>query len=139
MKAKLLLTGVAAMTFASVAMAGPLVSNKTVDIILQSQDGSFDYCDGMQLVINQNTQIVGGQRTGCVTDAANGIVGSFSKNGMGVAMMTTDGYAAYLFVIDDNPRKWEIYLSDGTLLNSGIYKVGIAPSVGGDGSTTAKK
>ena len=115
MKTIYLILVVAVLAFGSYVEAGPLVPNKTVDISL---DG---FCDGMHLVINETTGLVTGNATGCGSGTLVGTVGSLSKLGAGITVMSY----GLLYVIDDNPRKWTNYNSDGTLLFSGTYSIGV--------------
>jgi hypothetical protein len=115
MKAIHLALGAAVLAFGSYAEAGPLVPIKTVDI-------KFDgFCDGMRLVINQSSGEVRGNDTGCVSDPLIGTVGGLSKIGAGISVMSR----GFLYVIDDSPTRWTLYLSDGTLLQSGTYSLGV--------------
>ena len=114
--------------------AGPLVPNKTVNI-------RFDgFCDGMRLVINQNTGVVTGNRTGCASDVIEGGAMTSSITGPGVTFATFNSGSGIVFwQIDDNPRDFKLILDTG-FTNSGTYSVGVpamAP-VGSGGSSTGQ-
>jgi hypothetical protein len=113
------ITFFALLTLSSVVSAGPLVLNTTVDITL---DG---YCDGMHLVINQSTGTVSGNSTGCETGPLTGHVGSNSKSGAGVVVLVNGLGGPVLFRVDDNPRKWSLRNTDGSIVNSGTYSIGV--------------
>lgn len=111
-----LVVGVYVLALGSNAEAGALVRNRLVDI-------SFDgFCDGMHLIINQKSGIVTGVDTGCVSDPLIGTVGTSSKLGAGINVMSR----TFLYVIDDFPQKWSLYTADGTLVQTGTYTVGVA-------------
>ena len=108
---------------AGVAQAGPFANNKTLDIHF------VGYCDGMHLVINQNTgRVTGNQTGGCITNGPlSGVVGAMSALGEGIAVAVSDGAGGvFLYGLDDNPLKWSLTALDGTPLNSGTYAVGVA-------------
>jgi hypothetical protein len=115
MKRAQVTAAVSSLLLASVVQAGVLFPNKTIDIAFTG------YCDGMRLVINHTTGIVTGNSTGCISDPAIGTAGGLSKIGAGLTVRNR----AFLFVIDDNARKWDLYNADGSFNSSGEYTVGV--------------
>lgn len=113
--AYLTLAGAALLGSAPEAGAGPLVPNKTVDITFAG------FCDGMRLVINENTGLVTGNATGCLSGKVFGTVGSNSKLGAGISILSQ----GVLYVIDDNPQRFTNYDKAGNVINSGPYTVGV--------------
>jgi len=112
---------------ASTVQAGAFFPSRTVDIAFTG------YCDGMRLVINQNSGIVTGNSTGCVSDPLVGTVGSLSRIGAALTVMSRN----FMFVIDDAPRTWTIYSNaDGSLISTGNYTVG-APELTSAGGPVA--
>jgi len=121
---------------AASAQAGPLFgTTKTVDIAF------VNYCDGMHLVINYQTGVVLGNRAGsCIENSPVwGTVGTV-LNGTyrGGAVILTDVFDSLHVVITDNPKKWVYYYPDGTIMNSGIYVVGVPANAGASGSSVQK-
>lgn len=99
----------------SSAFAGSLVPNRIVNIKF------INFCDGMRLVINQGTGVVTGAVTGCVIGTPIGTVGGNSSKGIGVTVMSR----TFQYVIDDISQTWSLYTSNGALLQSGTWAVGI--------------
>src|SRR4051794_4135100 len=97
--------------------ADPLVSGKTIDISFTG------FCDGMHLVINQNTGIVTGNATGCVSVPIAGTIGSNSNLGAGVTILETISPNAFMFVIDDQPQTFAVHDASGVQFNNGTYSV----------------
>jgi hypothetical protein len=129
---KLTLAAAALAVASPVLFAGPLVPNKTVNI-------RFDgFCDGLRLVINQNTGVVTGNRTGCASDVIVGGAVTSSIAGAGVTVATSNfGSGIVFWQIDDNPRNFKLTLDTG-FSNSGTYTVGVpamAPVGSGSSST----
>jgi hypothetical protein len=111
---------------AAAAHAGPIAGDRNMNI-------TFDgYCDGLHLIINQTTGIVRGEQTGCIAEPIVGTVGALSRTGTGVTVLS----AGFLYVIDDTPRNWRVYRSDGLLWNRGTYSVG-APDLRAAGGARA--
>lgn len=108
----------------TMADAGLLVPNKTIDI-------AFDgFCDGMHLVINHSTGTVTGNRTGCVPEyPLAGYVGAVSGgvyDGQAAVVGFMEGTTGFMTIISDVPRKWQhIYLLDGSAFNSGTWSKGV--------------
>ena len=115
MKTTLWMATAVMLAFVSIAQAGGLVPNRTVDIRFNG------FCDGMRLVINQSTGVVSGSVTGCVSGTPIGTVGGNSGKGIGVTVMSR----TFLYVIDDAPQTWSLYLSNGTLFQSGTWSLGV--------------
>lgn len=116
------------MALATVSQAGQLFGNrKTVDIILQNNDGS-PFCDGMSLVINLNTGLVVGHRTGCLSDAIGGTAGVLfgtRQKGAGVTLrLEPDSF----FTVVRDRGTWTHYNIDGTVFTSGKYVKGSPPA-----------
>ena len=109
---------------ASSAYAGALVPNKTVDIRF------VGFCDGMHLVINENTGLVTGNLTGCAHDPLFGTVGSNSRLGAGISVLT----AGLLYVIDDFSQTFTNYQPTGARVTSGTYAVGFALRAAANGA-----
>ena len=110
------------------ANAGALVANKTVDIKFNG------FCDGMHLVINQNSGLVTGNQTGCSSGKIVGTVGANSSLGAGVSILAS----GLLYVIDDAPQNWKNYQTTGALLNSGTYSVGVAAAAASGRASSAR-
>ena len=103
---------------AASAHAGPLIANRTVDIHFTG------YCDGLHLVINENTGIVLATETGCISASFAGTVGSLNGTYRGGAVTLTDAAHGTHKVILDKPMVWVYYNANGTVSNSGTYHVG---------------
>jgi hypothetical protein len=115
MKTFYLSLGVAILALGSYAEAASLVGNEQIDI---SFDGT---CAGMHLNINQSLGRVTGKDTGCTgLQHLIGTVGSLSNIGAGISVMSQ----GTLYVIDDDPKKWTSYSSDGTVIQRGTYSIG---------------
>lgn len=99
---------------AASAQAGALVPSTTVNIKFTG------FCDGMRLVINEDSGLVTGYRTGCASGNFVGTVGSNSKLGAGITIVTD----YYMYVIDDSPQSFTVYRSYGAIINSGSYAIG---------------
>lgn len=127
---KLTLAVAAVAVAAPAVFAGPLVPNKTVNI-------RFDgFCDGLRLVINQNTGVVTGNRTGCASDVIVGGAMTSSITGPGVTADTSDfGSGIVFWQIDDNPRNFKL-ITDSGFTNSGTYSVGV-PALAEVGSASS--
>lgn len=124
MKTTRLIFAAAMLLFGSSLYAGNLVQNRNVDIRF------VGFCDGLRLVINQSTQLVTGSHLGCISGPLVGTVGALANTGAGVSV-TTDyqGSGPFLIHLDDNPARWTIYRTNGTVVNSGSWAVG-APALG---------
>ena len=101
------------------AFAGPLVSNRTIDIKVVSWNDGRDPCGGAHLVINENTGIVKAKLTGCLADMGwkFGTVGSNSKIGASLTVNlgpNEEGEPSKTLVLDDNPKTITIYQIDKT-------------------------
>lgn len=117
MKTIYLTLGAAILAFGSYAEAGSLVGNEQLYL---SFDESPCIGDGMRININQSLGKVTGKSTLCgTTQPLIGTVGSLSNIGAGISVMSQNVF----YVIDDDPKKWTSYSSEGVLIQRGTYSI----------------
>lgn len=124
------------LAFAVVAQAGQLVPVKTADITFLDASGNPVYCDGLHMVMNSNSGLVKGARTGCLSDAIYGVEGVvFGGIQKGIAMTIRDSVNDLLLVVRD-AGTWTYYMPDGSILNEGKWALG-APVLAPESSSSS--
>lgn len=114
------LTALFAATVFSSTNAGPLFANKDLSF-------SFDgFCDGMSLHIDTTKGTAVGNRTGCLSGPASGLVAIVVGANMhlGIIMAINGGASGHVTLYVGDNGKWTVFNPNGSVLQNGTWSVG---------------